>query len=44
MTWLWIILAFMFGGLFAFIVFSCLIVAGEDKRCEKLNIDEADKQ
>ena len=44
LTWLWIILAFIFGGFFAIIVFSCLIVAGDDKRCEKLNTDEADKQ
>ena len=44
MTWLWIILAFMLGGFFAMIVFSCLIVAGDDKRCENLNTDKADKQ
>ena len=44
MTWLWIILAFMFGGFFAIMVFSCLIVAGDDKRYEKLNTDEDDKQ
>lgn len=44
MTWLWIILAFLFGGFFAVIMFSCFVISGQDKRHEKLNTDKADKQ
>lgn len=42
MMWLWIILAFMAGGLFGIIMMSCFIVAKEaDARVAKLNNDEA---
>lgn len=38
MTWLWIILAFIAGGLFGVTTMCCLFVASEeDRRLEKLN-------
>ena len=43
MTWLWILLAFIAGGLFGVVMMSCFIVASEeDNRLEKLNTDNAD--
>ena len=43
MTWLWIILSFIAGGLFGVTMMCCFVVASqEDERLEKLNTDEAD--
>lgn len=44
MTWLWIILAFIAGGILGVVMMCCFIVAGQaDERLEKLNTDNADK-
>ena len=43
MTWLWIILSFITGGIFGVVMMCCFIVASEeDKRLEKLNTDKAE--
>lgn len=45
MTWLWVLLAFIAGGTFGVVMMCCFIVASEeDKRLEKLNIQDADSE
>ena len=45
MTWLWIILAFIAGGLFGVIIMCCFVVAGDaDRRLEKLDTENNDSR
>ena len=45
MTWLWIILAFIAGGLFGVVTMCCFIVAGQEERnLEKRNTNKADTE
>lgn len=45
MTWLWIILAFIAGGLLGVIIMCCFVVASDaDKRLEKLDTENIDSR